>query len=271
MVPLGLDDISADDRAVLLALAQPSSHPMARAIALSLRDQAVAPAPLHDVAETAGQGMTAYDQSVRVALVRPDDGTGTACDYWRDGTLVARIGFADPIRSDAPEAVRAMQAMGIGCSILSGDTAEGVRAAAQATGLWAQTSARPTNKIAAIERVQAQGAHVLMIGDGLNDGPALAAATAAMAPASASDAGRQAADLVFMGEALSAIPFAVMTARRTQTIVRQNLALAVGYNLIAVPLAIMGMVTPLIAALAMSGSSLLVIGNALRLARGGAA
>jgi Cu2+-exporting ATPase len=181
--------------------------------------------------------------------------------------LVARITATDALRADAIDAIARMKAMGIGCSILSGDTVAGVRPVAAATGLWAQAAARPEDKIAAIDRLKAQGASVLMVGDGLNDGPALAAATAAMAPANASDAGRQAADLLFLGEGLGAVPFAVAVARRTRRIVRQNLALAVGYNVLAVPLAIMGMVTPLVAAVAMSGSSLLVIGNALRLAR----
>jgi magnesium-transporting ATPase (P-type) len=131
----------------------------------------------------------------------------------------------------------------------------------------AQAGATPAEKQALVGRLRAGGRKVLMVGDGLNDGPALAAADASMAPGSASDVGLQAADLVFVQDSLLALPRALRGARRTMAVVRQNFALAIGYNVLAVPLAMAGLVTPLIAAVAMSTSSLIVIANSLRLAR----
>jgi Cu2+-exporting ATPase len=141
-----------------------------------------------------------------------------------------------------------------------------VAAVARATGLTAQAAASPTDKQEALQRLQRVGWKVMMAGDGLNDGPALAAANASIAPGSASDVGRQAADMVFTGDSLLAVPRAIRVSRATMRVVRQNFALAIGYNVLAVPLAILGHVTPLIAAVAMSTSSLIVVANSLRLA-----
>ena len=136
----------------------------------------------------------------------------------------------------------------------------------RSTGLTAQASASPSDKQEALQRLQRAGWKVMMAGDGLNDGPALAAANASIAPGSASDVGRQASDMVFTGDSLLAIPRAIRVSRATMKVVRQNFALAIGYNALAVPLAILGHVTPLIAAIAMSTSSLIVVANSLRLA-----
>lgn len=129
--------------------------------------------------------------------------------------------------------------------------------------------ASPAAKIAWLERRRREGYRVLMVGDGLNDAPALAAAHVSMAPASASDAGRTAADFIVLRDGLGSLPEAWQTARATARIVRQNFIAAFGYNIVAIPLSVTGLVTPLIAALAMSASSVFVVANALRL-NGGA-
>ncbi|MDE2446994.1 MAG: HAD-IC family P-type ATPase, partial [Alphaproteobacteria bacterium] len=124
---------------------------------------------------------------------------------------------------------------------------------------------KPGEKLDALQRMKAQGLRTLMVGDGLNDAPALSAAHVSMAPATASDTGRMAADFVFTRDDIAAVWQTHMIAKKTDRIVKENFALALVYNAIAVPLAIAGLLNPLIAALAMSTSSILVVGNSLRL------
>ncbi|MFN5783339.1 MAG: HAD-IC family P-type ATPase [Novosphingobium sp.] len=248
-----------------LALASHSRHPLSRALADALLAAGHHAAVLSDVREEPGHGVRGTWQGLAVALRRPDGASGIATALAIDTAPVRLIAFADRLRPDAVRALAELQALGIEATILSGDNAGAVAKVSRLTGLTAHAGASPADKQAAIARLQAAGHKVLMAGDGLNDGPALAAADASMAPGSASDVGRQAADLVFLGDSLLALPRGVRAARRTMAVVKQNFVLAIGYNALAVPLAMAGYVTPLIAAIAMSTSSLIVIANSLRL------
>ncbi|MGB5077250.1 MAG: heavy metal translocating P-type ATPase [Sphingorhabdus sp.] len=267
-VPSNLDKASPEQKSILLALARASRHPLSEALRLALEASEVIAARLDDIREVPGSGVFAQSGDRAVALSRPDnqdEHEGMASTLSIEGKQSFNVHFDDPMRPGAPDTIAALAHLGISSSIISGDRAAAVAPVARELGLTAQTSMLPQDKLDAIARKKAAGHKVLMIGDGLNDGPALAAGHASVAPASASDAGQNAADIVFMGDALAPVVTVIRAARRTQAIVRQNFVLAIGYNLFAVPLAIAGYVTPLIAAAAMSGSSLVVVANALRL------
>ena len=269
MVPLNLDGLTGEQASIALALAQTSRHPVSQAVQKALTARGVKPATVETITEEQGVGVRAIYQGVPVALARPADGSqiNGAMTQLSIGDTRIDIELSDTLRPDTAEAIARMQSMGISASIISGDRQEAVSIIANQLGLSAQAQALPQDKIAAIEALQAEGHKVLMVGDGLNDGPALAAATASMAPSSASDMGQQAADAIFTGDSFAAIPITLSASRKTMTIVRQNFALAIGYNILAVPLALAGMVTPLIAAIAMSMSSLIVVANSLRLSK----
>ncbi|MER8826397.1 cation-translocating P-type ATPase [Mesorhizobium sp. M0938] len=184
----------------------------------------------------------------------------------KDGIIVASFVFEDALRADAQAAIEQLDAAQVSVEMLSGDTAAACGEVAATLGIRNFVPALlPSGKVEYIETLAKDGYTVLMVGDGLNDIPALSAAHVSMAPATAADVGRKAADFVFLRESLSAVPLALDISRKAGRLIRQNIAIAIVYNTIAVPIAILGHVTPLIAAIAMSASSLLVIGNALRL------
>ncbi len=265
-IPDGLDALDARQKRIALALASATRHPLAQAIRTALERDGVAAIELDNVEEQPGQGIAGFENDKRWAFERPEDAQGgPAVALTCNREPIAVIRFADAVRPDAREAVETLKALGLPGSILSGDTAQSVRPVAAALGLTAQAGARPDEKCEALQRLDASGHRVLMVGDGLNDGPALAAAHVSAAPGSASDVGQNSADFVFLGDSLSALPFAVRASRRTMAVVRQNFGLAIAYNAIAIPLAVAGFVTPLVAAVAMSLSSLIVVANSLRL------
>lgn len=265
--PATLASFDADEAGVCLALASHSRHPLSRALANALMAAGHRAASLTDVEELPGTGVFARWHGTPVALRRPESANGIASALEIGERPVRLISYSDRLRPDTAEALDRLRRLGIEPTILSGDNRAAVAQVARETGLTAQSNATPAAKQDAIARLQAGGYSVLMVGDGLNDGPALAAADSSIAPASASDVGLQAADLVFVSDSLLALPRAVSAARASMRIVRQNFTLAIGYNVFAVPLAVAGLLTPLIAAAAMSASSLVVVANSLRLAR----
>ncbi len=263
-------DIAAlgpNQRSAALGLAQNSRHPLSRGLVDALRRADVEPATIEDVEERVGEGLKGCLRGQNVSLERAKGDIAGIATRLRIGEREWTIPFGDDLRSDCTETLQALRDMDIEASILSGDRAAAVEAVADDLGLPARAAVSPQDKLATLEGLRDAGRKPLMVGDGLNDGPALAAAHASIAPGSASDVSQQAADAVFVGEKLMPVALAVQVARRTMAVVRQNFAFAIGYNVLAVPLALFGYVTPLIAAIAMSVSSLVVVANSLRLGR----
>jgi Cu2+-exporting ATPase len=273
--PVLSSEVDAASLRLAAGMAQASRHPLARAVARAAPDAPLLP----DVREHQGEGLSlATPQGeirlgsrrfcgVTSALARDD-----ALELWlaRPGETPLRFAFSDALRPDAVEAIGALRARGLDLRLISGDREEVVRDVAGRLGIEAwRAGATPAGKSAALAELAAEGRRVAMIGDGLNDAPALAAAHASMSPASAVDVAQVAADYVFQGDRLRPVVAALDLSRASQRLARQNLALAIGYNALAVPLAVAGFVTPLVAAIAMSSSSVIVIVNALRLSRGG--
>jgi P-type Cu2+ transporter len=274
---VAVEAIPGADRAGVKALAQHSAHPVSRALAAALEPVAVT---VNDARERPGYGVEGTVAGRRARLGRaawvaeigvgaPLSG-GTAFAFAGDAAV--EIGLRETLRAGARRAVERLQRVGVSVEVVSGDAAGAVEAAAAQAGIdvW-HAGCTPSEKVAHLRALAADGERVLMVGDGLNDAPALAAAHVSMAPATAADVGRMAADLVFTRDGLDAVWLAHDTALRAASLVRQNLTLAILYNCIAVPVAVAGLVTPLLAAIAMSASSVLVVGNALRVGADGAA
>lgn len=258
--------------AARLALA--SRHPLAAALARHAEIET----PFADAVEEPGRGVrtTIDGQSLRLGSADFCDivadpafaeaerlGASTIC--FRFGNRQAVFIVHQSLRPGAGDAINALVALGFDIHILSGDRPTAVVQIADALAIrnW-QGGLTPAEKVAALDDLKAKGRRVLMVGDGINDAPSLAAAQVSMSPISAADLSQAQADAVFLGDRLDPVVVTIVAARKARRLMHQNLGLAVVYNTIAVPLAVAGFVTPLIAAVAMSGSSLLVTLNALR-------
>jgi len=261
------------EKAARLALS--SHHPLATALARLARVRS----PYAGAIEEPGRGVRAVIDgtearlgsasfcgiAANAATARARGGEAASFISFTHGGVIASIPVRQTLRPDAVAVIAALRKRGLTLIILSGDRPDAVAPVARELGItdW-QGGLKPAEKIARIEELKSQGHHVLMVGDGLNDAPALAAAHVSMSPITAAHLTQAHADAMFLGEHLKPVLQAVTISQRARRLMKENLGLAIIYNLFAVPLAIAGLATPLIAAAAMSGSSLLVTLNALR-------
>lgn len=261
---------------VLLAsaagLAANSTHPYSKAIVRAAEESGMQVVATSDVSEEPGFGLTAMagDKALRLGSAefcglkekqRPE-----ASVYFQTGNEEpVGLLFEDAVKADSATVVAQLQAQGMAVTLLSGDTGQKTREVAERLGIriWSAHQ-KPADKVAFLNELKEKGRKVLMVGDGLNDAPSLGAAHASMSLSSASHVSQNAADVVFQGEKLAPVLEALKVSRRAQRLVMQNFGLAIGYNALFIPLAVLGLVTPLIAAIAMSVSSISVTANALR-------
>ncbi len=266
-------------RHIAAGLETASEHPVAHAV-MRLSD---APAAFTNLTAESGRGIKGVYQQKRYRIgtesfvreltgrdlpleQRADNGGNSVIFLGSEEGWLARIALADRLREDAAGAVQELRALGIDVTLLSGDVPVVVDKVAQQLGIpHALGGQLPDGKLAYLKRQQEQGAVVAMVGDGVNDAPVLAGAAVSIAMGSGSQLAQASADMVLLTENLHQLPFAVKTARRMQTIIKQNFAWTILYNLVAIPLAASGVIAPWMAAIGMSASSLIVVLNALRL------
>lgn len=266
----GVQCFAATDEHTALAIAgaleRDAGHPLAHAFS------GVSAMTAQQVQVQAGAGVSGDVEGRHYRLGRADF-THAGCD---DGAIwlacerqaIARFRLRDATRHDAAQAIAWLRQLHVRCELLSGDAEPAVTALALELGIsHAHARQSPEDKLAHLRALQAQGHVIAMVGDGINDAPVLAGADVSLAMGGGAALAQRSADLILTGDSLRRVPEAIALARRSRRIVRQNLAWALGYNAIALPLAALGWVTPWLAALGMAGSSLLVTLNALRLAR----
>jgi Cu2+-exporting ATPase len=264
-------DVDPDLLEYAARLALSSHHPLAAAVASEARERV----PYSDAVEEPGRGVRASigGNEARLGSL-PFCGIGVQTDDDSEGTSLVGFSYRDrkvilrlrqSLRPDARQIIALLKSLGLGVAIASGDRPVAVAPVAKAVGVtdW-RGGIKPAEKIALLDELKAMGHRVLMVGDGLNDAPALAAAYASISPISGIDLAQAQADAVFLGDQLKPVLDTVQLSRQGHRLMLQNLGLAAIYNALAVPIAMAGLVTPLIAAIAMSGSSLLVTANALR-------
>jgi len=265
----------ADSLHIAASLAANSRHPLCRALVRA----AGGALPANNVTEYPGEGLQWADVAGMVRLgsrnfcgLATDIGDPQGPELWlvRPGQPAVMLRFEEHLRPDAGDVVARLRNSGLAVEILSGDDGSAVARVAAGLGNVAYLARQsPVDKVRHVEALRGSGRHVLMVGDGLNDGPCLAAAYISASPSTAADVSQTVADVVFQGAGLAPVANILAIARRASRVMRQNLVFSLGYNAIMLPLAVCGYVTPWLAAAAMSSSSLLVMANSFRVSRGG--
>ena len=272
-----LDELSRHkprDLEIALALAEGSSHPLAQSLTQTARAAGVQPAEVTLVHEVPGRGIEGNWQGKIVRLGRAEwlgaNSVGQTATYLSvSGARPVAFTFTDALRPGVEEAITALKAKGMGITLISGDVPAAVADIAGRVGIseW-QADTLPEDKAEYVARLGKAGKKVLMVGDGLNDTAALAAAHVSISPASALEAARVVSDIVLLGKSMEPLAGAIDMSKAATRRIKENFAIAAGYNAIAIPIALIGLATPLAAALAMSTSSVTVSLNALRLKKG---
>ncbi len=265
--------LTGENLRLAVAMARQSRHPLSRAVAAAPAAGALPAVVVEDVAGCGLHGLFEGEETWlgKGTWLGVPAGGDSRMELWfrRGAGPAVRLVFADVERADAAATVAALKARGLEVVMLSGDRQPVAEAVGHVLDIdTVRAGLTPPEKVAALEEMAVAGRRVLMVGDGLNDAAALATARVSMSPATGVDITQNAADLVYRGDGLAPVLTALDTARRAQALVKQNFALSLAYNAIAIPMAVTGLVTPVIAALAMSGSSLMVILNSLRLGKG---
>jgi P-type Cu+ transporter len=269
-----IDEIEPGFRSAVLAVENQSEHPIARAIVNGLRDRGVvATSRVDEFVNIPGVGVSALVDGRRIAVGRStnmNESGLTVVEASVDGQVVARFTVSDHIKQTAAAIVAELRALGVRPMIVSGDSVGPVEHVAKQVGIdtsETRSGVLPADKLRIVSELQASGASVAMVGDGVNDAAALVAADLGIAMGTGTDAAMEAGDLTIVSGDLSVVPQALALSRRTLRIIRANLFWAFAYNVAALPLAVVGLMNPVIAGLAMALSSVFVVANSLRLRR----
>ena len=274
MVLQNVVEIEPGHLSAVMSVESLSEHPIARAVVRGLRERGVEPTMLvEDFVNTPGVGVSALVDGRRVAVGRAtssDDSGSTVIEAAVEGTVVVRLAVSDDVKPTAAGIIAELRALGVRSMIVSGDADGPVRHVAMRVGIDVgdtRSAVLPADKLRIVHELQTAGASVAMVGDGVNDAAALVAADLGIAMGTGTDAAMEAGDLTIVNGDLAKVPRALALSRRTLRIIRANLFWAFAYNVAALPLAVTGLMNPVIAGLAMALSSVFVVTNSLRLRR----